>query len=353
MFGSVAVEGRDPAFDEDGFGNVLADANAKLLDHADALRAAFGLTADELSLIVDALGFDATTPLTIENVSAVYRRGWLARKLRLSVRELLSLAEDTVDPFADPDPPDRPLLRFVEWVQALRAAQLKPVQALYLIWNQDLSGKSVPDDVQVHAFARLLRTSFAAIASEYVVADDPTGEIARTRMALVYGNEATDFFFGLLGDTFSVDVPYSHPQATLEQPILDAAPGRIGYDDFRKRLSYTGLLSTTTRDALKAVAGVSAAFKAAVDALYAAGEAAVTPFFARYPELRPLYDAYVASSDPPATKRTTLLAAFLPELKRRRKQQQAEAAIAAAARTDAASADAVLGDVDVLPAGLL
>jgi hypothetical protein len=350
MFGSVAVEGRDPAFDEDGFGNVLADANAKLLDHADALRAAFGLTADELSLIVDALGFDATTPLTIENVSAVYRRGWLARKLRLSVRELLSLAEDTVDPFADPDPPDRPLLRFVEWVQALRAAQLKPVQALYLIWNQDLSGKSVPDDVQVHAFARLLRTSFAAIASEYVVADDPTGEIARTRMALVYGNEATDFFFGLLGDTFSVDVPYSHPQATLEQPILDAAPGRIGYDDFRKRLSYTGLLSTTTRDALKAVAGVSAAFKAAVDALYAAGEAAVTPFFARYPELRPLYDAYVASSDPPATKRTTLLAAFLPELKRRRKQQQAEAAIAAAARTDSAFADAVLGDVDVLQA---
>jgi peptidoglycan hydrolase-like protein with peptidoglycan-binding domain len=350
MFGSPALEALDPAFAADAFGNVLADANAKLLDHADALRAAFGLTADELTLIVAALGFDATTALTLETLSAVYRRGWLARRLRLSVRELLALADVTVDPFAAPDPPDRPLLRLLDWVQALRDAQLKPVQALYLIWNKDLSGKSVPDDLQVHAFARLLRTSFAAIEAEYVVADDPTGEIARTRMALVYGNDATDFFFGLLGETFSVDVPYSHPQATLEQPILDAAGGRIGYDDFAKRLSYAGLLSTTARDALKNAAAVSAAFTAAVDALYAASEAAVAPFFARYPELKPLYDAFAASTDPPATKRTALLAAFLPQLKAGRKRQQAEAAIAATARTDSAFADTVLGNVAVLHA---
>ena len=70
-------------------------------------------------------------------------------------------------------------------------------------------------------------------------------------MALVYDNATTDLFFGLLNNTLISDVPYSHGQATLEQPILDAAPGRIAYDDFRKRLSFTGVMTTTMRDALK------------------------------------------------------------------------------------------------------
>src|SRR5262249_8596181 len=64
-------------------------------------------------------------------------------------------------------------------------------------------------------------------------------------------------------------VSYTHPNATLEPPILTAAQGRISYDNSRKELSYNGVLDTTTRDALKTVAGVSGPFKAAVDALYA------------------------------------------------------------------------------------
>ena len=64
-----------------------------LLDHAEALRAAFNLTGDEFARIVEALGFDADTPLTSRNVSAIFRRGWLARTLKLSVRELLLLID--------------------------------------------------------------------------------------------------------------------------------------------------------------------------------------------------------------------------------------------------------------------
>ena len=71
-----------------------------------------------------------------------------------------------------------------------------------------------------------------------------------------------------------------------------------------------------------------------MDALYAENQQVVGPFFARYPELLPLYDAYVASADPVEQKRSALLAHFLPELKRRRKRQQALQAISAAARTD-------------------
>jgi hypothetical protein len=148
-----------------------------------------------------------------------------------------------------------------------------------------------------------------------------------------------------------VDVPYTHPQPTLKQEILDAAaPGRIGYDDFRKRLSYAGVLSIATRDRLKTVAGVSNRFKGAVNALYSANQAATGPFFARYPELLPLFDTYAASPDTPEKKRAALLANFLPELKERRKRQQALAEVGAAAGTDDAFARAVLDEAAVLHA---
>src|SRR6185436_299339 len=125
------------------------------------------------------------------------------------------------------------------------------------------------------------------------------------RMTLVYGAEAADVFFALLDNTLALDVPYTHTAATLEAPIV-AADARIAYDDFRHRLSYTGVLTATHRDDLKGVGGVPAAFKDAVDALFARSEDAAGSFFARYPELKPLYDAYLASADPIETKRRAL-----------------------------------------------
>ena len=49
--------------------------------------------------------------------------------------------------------------------------------------------------------------------------------------------------------------------------------------------------------------------------LEAASQQAVAPFFATYPELQPLYDAYVASADPVPASGKALLDAFLPMLK--------------------------------------
>ena len=90
--------------------------------------------------------------------------------------------------------------------------------------------------------------------------------------------------------------------------------------------------------------------RAAVAALATANQQAVDPFFSTYPELQPVYDAYVASSDPPAAKRTTLLANFLPSLKHKRKQEEALASVTAAAGTDQSFANALLQDATILHA---
>jgi peptidoglycan hydrolase-like protein with peptidoglycan-binding domain len=348
MFLSGALLKQDPAFDDDGLGGFLTDSSKKLLDHAEALRAAFLLTVDELNLITVALDFDSNTGLNVENISAVFRIGWLARKLKLSVRELRLLTKFTgVNPFSAPDPPNPPMLGLIEILSRLRAASLKPVEALYLIWNQDISGRSAPDEGEILALASTLRSDFATIESEFALADDPDGQIARARMAQVYGNEATDHFFGLLDNKVVTDVSYSHNQATLEQPIVDAGSGHVSYDNLRKRLSYNaGVMPDPIRDALIAVAGVPVLFESAVAELYEHTRV----FFDRYPELLPLYDAYIASSEPLEKRRFDLLASFLPELKRRRKRQQALQVLSAAAQADAVFTNAIFDDAGVLHA---
>lgn len=348
MFLSPALAGQAPAFADDGYGNFLADATQKLADHVETLRAAFSLTGEEMALITWDLGYDADTPLSLDTVSAVFRRGWLARKLKLSVSEFLLLAHYTdLDPFAAPDPPLPPIERLVDLLGRLRDASIKPVQALYLVWNHDVSGLSAPDEVAVSGFARTLRADLAAIAREFALVDDPDGRIAHDRMALVYGVEAAGQFFGLLDRIVVTDVPYNHAQATLEQAIQDATEGHIAYDHLRKRLAYTaGVMPDATRDALKAAAGVTAAFQDALDALHTKSRS----FFTHYPKLQQYHDDYIASSDPIEAKRAALLASLLLELEPLRKQQHALQAISAVIQVDVDFARTLLGDTAVLQA---
>src|SRR5262249_29446595 len=162
----------------------------------EALRSAFNLSADEYYLIVADLGYAADTVLTIPNASAIYRRGWLARRLKLSVRELLLLIQLTgLDPFAVPDPTNPAILQIIALLQALKDRSLKSAVALYLIWNQDLSGKSAPGPTQIAELARTLRADFASIDDQFAAIEDPSGDVARARMTLVYGQETSDAFF--------------------------------------------------------------------------------------------------------------------------------------------------------------
>ena len=303
------------------------------------LKAVAGVTA-AFQAAVDAL-YANQANLTFENISAVYRNGWLARKLKISVRELVLLKRLTgLDPFAPPDATNPAIVRLIELVQSLGANSIKSAAALYLIWNIDLSGKSAPDPAQTVEFARTLRADFGVIDDQFAASEDPSGNVARARMALVYGSEATDTFFNLLEGTIAFDVPYTHAAATLE-PAIVAADAQIAYDNFRHRLGHTGLLSAPTANALKLASG-AAAFGTAVDALLARSDDVQGSFFSRYPELQPLFVTYIASADPVEQKRKALLAAFSPELSRRRKRQQALQRLSAAVSAELTFTESLL-----------
>jgi hypothetical protein len=389
----------------------------RLASHREALRASARLTDDELSLILATLGDDPA--LTLDNVSAVYRHGWLARKLKLSVWELLTLMRFAFAPGAAANPFDPPVLHLVRLVGDLRAAGLKPTQVLYWIWNQDITGKAGPATEDVLAFARGLRTAFAAIDADFALVDDPDGRIAQERLALVYGPETTALFFSLVEETLVtevayppqpivVEVPYEQAEPALAPGILAVAGDRLAYDPAAKRLCWTGVLTTGKREAVKAVAGVTDEFRAAVDALYAENQKAIStdlpqgleavakghlsyddlskqlrwagvltepmrdslkalagattpfkstidamyaenqkvvnPLFGRYDELRQLFETDLAPLSSVKERRAVLLAKLLPALRDRRKAQQALQNVSAAGATDVALATALLAD---------
>jgi len=358
LFLTPAVLQQDPAFGDDGYGGYLTDASQTVLAHQPALCAACGLSGAEFTLITAALGFGPGTPLTLGNVSAVFRFGWLARTLGLSVVEFIALRQYSgLDPFAAPDPetsgPAEPaIVRLVRLISACTTAGLSPAQVLYLLWNADLTGTSAPAPGDVTALAAALRADFAAVEAQFTVQDDPTGAIAKSLVTLVYGSAAADFLLGLATGTYTTTVPYSTPpgQSGLPAAVVSAAGGQLSYSGLNEQLSYAGVLDAATQAAIDAAAGSDTALQTAVAQLAAASQQAVAEFLAAYPDLQTGYDAYLSAAGSAAGKRTAMLGALLPPLTATRKQEQALATVTAAAGADPGFASGLLTAATVLHA---
>ncbi len=276
--------GRAPSpFADNGSGLYLQDASQKLLMHEPMLCAACNLTGAEFAQISQALGFTLATPLNLANVSALYGNGWLAHALGISVLEFLRLqACSGINPFGALDlgttpgqDPQPGLIRFIKMVQAMANAGLDPAQALYLIWNEDISGALAPDATAIGALAMQLRADFAAIDANFARTTDPSGSIAQTLMALVYGASDTAFFFSLVNDTYLTTAPYAYAASALPQPAIDAAHGQLSYDPVNKQLAFSGVLDAATQAAIVAALAVSTTDK--TDNLAAGADQTLTP----------------------------------------------------------------------------
>ena len=59
------------------------------------------LTSDDFTLITADLGFNNSTGLSLANISKINRQAYFAKKLKISVDELISLKQlSGIDPFA-------------------------------------------------------------------------------------------------------------------------------------------------------------------------------------------------------------------------------------------------------------
>ena len=342
MFLSPSIVKADPVFAENTSGEVLTAAG-KIVAHTQAIESACNLKGGELAPILLALSFDATTDLTVDSVSQIFRWAFLARRLKLSVRELVALTQLTgIDPFAVAPTPS-PLVRFLQIVARLRDAGVRVPLLQYLIQHELPRG--APDASDLRALAKTLHDNLARIEQEHTLVDDPNGDLARAKMALVYDQPTADTFLGLVTGTISFQVPYAQLTPTLPANVTAAGPG-LSYDHLAKRLSNAGPLSQAERDTIQALGGVASALSTAVGNLYSAGQDAADRLFTSYPDLKPLYATVMAV--PAVGRPASVLGAFLPDLRRKRQEQYLLQAVATDADLPPADAARLLRDPAVL-----
>ncbi|HET9279046.1 MAG TPA: Tc toxin subunit A, partial [Flavitalea sp.] len=261
-----------------------------------------------------------------------------AKLLKMRVPDMIDLSTITgIDPLADDMQQDEPsLLKFVQVAQALKKASLKIVDLNYLLRNKDESNKLIPSDKTLLKNIKAIRDSLNAVEKEHsITPDNADFAFAKSKMALVYDASVVNDFFGLITESKTYGVSFNTTEEGLPTKLTDA-DSRVGFDPFRKSLTYNGIITTPAKNALSGAADTlvladmsiittqplldafKADFKAKLDALAVAGNDDLVAFGTNYPELKTVYDAVKAQAEP-AAQTTTLLAGILPELKARLK----------------------------------
>jgi hypothetical protein len=350
MFLHSTILNLDDVFKKDEYGGFLENENQYIYGHKPALQAAFNLTGEELSLIIEHAGFDETTKLYLEHISKIFRYGFLARTLRLSIREFIILETMSgIDPFAGLEGVPLGVLRFIEAVKLIKQSGFKAATLDYLLRHNDASGQASPSRVDILAFAKTIKGGLVRIEQDHQVEDDPTGELTKEKMALVYENDVVDIFFGLLKRTSSNSVDYEHPQAELAQEITDISDKLI-YDHNDTRLIFQGVMTEAMRDQFETAVS-NPGFITAVQTLCAAGQDEFSDFFAKYPELKVLYDGYADSTQPEDEKLTVILNSLLADLVKKLKHLFIKQTLSASANIDPAVLAELLENKEVLHSG--
>ena len=357
-----------PAFAPDAGAQPVANTTTRIADNVRALQSVCQLNARDYDLIVQELGPQAAPlPVTAtlanqptatdlqqligrapvsaetqyllrhlrtETISRIYRRAWIARKLRLSVEELLLISRycglsfeeelGTVNPAASPNGFEA----LIRWVGTVRAAGLTPAEALLVFFNHDLLSASPSARDAALAFAVAARAELAAVERALVPADDPDSALLKQLLSSVFGADTASSYLDFVERRARSEVAYAHTSATLSDPVLQAGDG-LAYDDLLKRLAYTkGVMPPAILTALRNPAlNQSQAFLDAVTALAAQSQV----FFQQLnqPALRQAHDAYLVSTAGAEVKRRNLLSAVIDDLKpARRRQAVVERAVA-------------------------
>lgn len=268
LFLTRSVLKQDAVFD-DPLGNYLSQNNLFVKDHLLALQAALSLTASDIAEILTDSGQTVeTAALSLANVSTLYRYGLLAKALKVSVRELITLKSlSGLDPFKpldasplttlDEDYPFTQTLRFTEAAATVKESGLSVEDLDYLFRHRfDPVGKyhENPDDLL--ALVRSLAADLERIRDEQAVADSLTDEQLRQKLALVLTPDSLAAFLAAVNGTAQTEASSDNvlPAAKLDPKALASEPRvRVSYNDVlqRQTLTHRGPLLDAEKQALE------------------------------------------------------------------------------------------------------
>lgn len=150
----------------------LVDPTQHLSDHLPAVLAAFNVTEQDLGHVAAYAGMDLSVqPLTLANLSRLYRYVVLAKGLRISVSDLVTWLE-----LAAPPPMDTAggLLETLDLLEKLQRYGFKASDFNYLFGNASATGQALPPDEEVIIqSAKTLREGLQKITQETAPPDGP------------------------------------------------------------------------------------------------------------------------------------------------------------------------------------
>lgn len=265
---------KDDTIFDDPIGNYLSKTDVLIKDHLPAVQAALNLTADEIAQVL----LDGNTAeesdvnkatLSLPNVSLLYRYGLLAKALKLSIAELISIkALSGLNPFhslspgvldsIDADYPLKHTSDFIRHVQQIKSSELTISDLDYLLRHRfDPFGKYRVNIDSKLTWIRAMAADLNNIAREYSVPasfDSLSDDSLSQKMALVFPPDVVEMFMGFwLNKTiYSATKSDVLPKNRLESNSFGINGISVSYDETRQRqqLTYIGVLTSTIKTTL-------------------------------------------------------------------------------------------------------
>jgi len=189
----------DPAFELSTSLDDLADTSKSIPEHSVTVQAGLGISSTDLdTLVASVLTND---DLNLTNLSLLYRHVMLAKAMRLSIKELLSLKDFTgVDPF-DATQTENTIV-FVRDYQKIKKAKFNIREIEYLFYQDyDISyGVGMSEETLVNTLTDL-QTSLKKVVDENQFAPDPQGETTTAKLATLLSEEDLNTAIEILEQT--------------------------------------------------------------------------------------------------------------------------------------------------------
>ncbi len=231
----------------------LANTNNKLSEHIPALIAGLGISAADLSLIINSEAASTLAlpsaeitddKLNLANLSHLYRITSFARTLGLSIPDFLSLkAMSGIDPF-DGDRVEE-TRRFVDVARSIGAAKFTIPELNYLLRHVFQSGAGVaPDEDAVKVLLAEMRVGLQKVQVDTAAISDPDGEQTLSRLNLLYPPDKfpgrVSAAIAIVDGTSTLTDPQKTQFITANLPFLDSKQlvGVVAIKEVSDRFKY-------------------------------------------------------------------------------------------------------------------
>ena len=279
-----------------------ATLDGKLSENASRIAAALQISIDDLGLMLADTNVVANDTLSIENLSDLYGHATFARLLNYSIRTYLAaLKLISKTPFATTED----TIKFVQHSERIAASGFSVEELNYLLRHDHASNSPIAiSDPTIAAVLGSLRAevrkvsvenSFVEVSSGGNTAtNDPNGDLTKRKLALLnWDTSNIEQLIAVLNSTSpsAADIDmvkrqmrrFSVPRYSVEltEPLppqvifTGALKNKIYHDSAADTLNFIGVMTETERNTLKALAPSNTAYKAKIDELFNAPDAAI------------------------------------------------------------------------------